>query len=448
MVGKGSVNHNSRKFHAKNIDPERSNQNIEYCNEDIRDVYDEVFGEALTRYNKRQTRKDRMIDNYYEKICSGKQEKPFHEIILQIGNRDNCGSTSREGIIAATVLNEYMKTFQQRNPSLRVFSAHLHMDEATPHLHIDFVPFTTGSKRGLDTRVSLKQALADMGFKGGTRSETEWNQWITSEKKQLAAVMERHGIEWEQKNTHEEHISVLDFKRQERSREVAELEEKQLELTYTIIDKQLTVHSLESTKENIEQEVEKLQIEVDAYTSKVNDLKPIIEQVDKNLASFQGTVNEMLPKAGVLELASSYRDNKAKPLFIKMRNVIKGLSAKLQQTVNELKVIKSNNKNLKMENEDLKSQCEQLQESLEKESEKAALFDRVGRVLGFDTVSSAIKKDMRREYQEKETEKRRQEEKPPETNSVLEKLNWHKQHLKETRKNDRPNNQRKQELDI
>lgn len=64
------------------------------------------------------------------------------------------------------MLDEYYQGFQERNTNLRVFSAHLHMDEATPHLHIDFVPFTTGSKRGLDTRVSLKQALAAQGFKG------------------------------------------------------------------------------------------------------------------------------------------------------------------------------------------------------------------------------------------------------------------------------------------
>ena len=75
-----------------------------------------------------------------------------------------------------------MKGFQERNPTLRVFAAHLHLDEATPHLHIDFIPYVTGSKRGLDTRVSLKQALSSLGFKGGSRSETELNQWVQSEK--------------------------------------------------------------------------------------------------------------------------------------------------------------------------------------------------------------------------------------------------------------------------
>ena len=159
-------------------------------------MYHELFDEALERYNAKQTRADRRIEDYYEKIRSGKQEKPFHEIILQVGNRDDMSADSEEGQLAAAVLDEYMKGFQERNPQLRVFSAHLHMDEATPHLHIDFVPFTTGSKRGLDTRVSLKQALAAQGFQGGTRGDTEWSQWVRSEKEQLSLVMERPGIEW------------------------------------------------------------------------------------------------------------------------------------------------------------------------------------------------------------------------------------------------------------
>ena len=224
MTGKGSVNHNSRKFHAKNTYPERSSLNVEYCNENIKDVYHELFDEALARYNEKQTRSDRRIDDYYEKICSGKQEKPFHEIIVQIGNKDDMGVKTEDGQLAANILDEYMQDFRQRNPTLRVFSAHLHMDEATPHLHIDFIPYTTGSKRGLETRVSLKKALAELGFKGGTRSETERNQWATAEKEQLSAIMLRHGIEWEKKGTHEKHLSVLDFEKKERAKEVAELE--------------------------------------------------------------------------------------------------------------------------------------------------------------------------------------------------------------------------------
>ena len=90
MVGKGTVNHNSRKFHAKNTDPERSHLNVEYCNENIKDVYHELFDEALARYNAKQTRKDRRIDNYYEKIDASKQEKTFH-----LSRQETCHSLRR-----------------------------------------------------------------------------------------------------------------------------------------------------------------------------------------------------------------------------------------------------------------------------------------------------------------------------------------------------------------
>ena len=148
MVGQGSVNHNSRKFHAKNTDPERSHLNITYCQENIKAVYHELFDEALERYNAKQTRADRRIEDYYEKIRSGKQEKPFHELILQIGDKENMGAWSENGNLARQVLDEYYQQFQKRNPNLYVFSAHLHMDEATPHLHIDFcLLYTSPSPR-------------------------------------------------------------------------------------------------------------------------------------------------------------------------------------------------------------------------------------------------------------------------------------------------------------
>ena len=122
------------------------------------------------------------------------------------------------------------------------------MDEATPHLHIDFVPYITGSKRSMDTRVSLKQALAQLGFKGGTRSATEWNQWVQSEKQVLAEIMLEHGIEWEQLGTHEEHLSVLDYKKQERAKEVRALDT-------TIAEKQTQVSEIEQTLQSVRKQV-------------------------------------------------------------------------------------------------------------------------------------------------------------------------------------------------
>ena len=137
-----------------------------------------MFDEAVERYNVGK-RKDRQITNYYEKIRQGKQEKLFHEVIFQIGNREDMAVGTDEGDLAVKVLNGYVKDFQKRNPTLRVFSCYLHQDEATPHLHIDFIPYVTDWKgKGMDTRVSLKQALKSLGFQGGNKHDTGLNQWI------------------------------------------------------------------------------------------------------------------------------------------------------------------------------------------------------------------------------------------------------------------------------
>ena len=294
MTGKGSVNHNSRKFHAKNTDPERSCLNVEYCNENVKDVYHELFDEALAWYNEKQTRSDRRIDDYYEKIRSGKQEKPFHEIILQIGDKDNMGAKTENGQLAAKVLDKYMRDFQRRNPTLRVFSAYLHMDEATPHLHIDFVPYTTGSKRGLDTRVSLKQALSALGFKGGTRRETELNQWVAYEKEQLAAVMLEHGIEWEKKGTHEKHLSVLDFEKKEWAKEVAELEQ-------SISDGKERLSGIQIQHKKAVQETEQIRQKGEAIRQEVSELSETSDLLKEQATTLAEDKKKLLPDNVKLE---------------------------------------------------------------------------------------------------------------------------------------------------
>ena len=222
-------------------------------------MYKELFGEALEKYNAKQTRSDRKISNYYEKIRSGKQEKLFHELILQIGNCNDTNAQSEFGAEAAEMLDEYMRGFQERNPHLRVFAAYLHMDEATPHLHIDFIPFTTGSKRGLETRVSLKSALAQQGIVGGTKLETEWNLFVSREKEQLAQIMQSHGVEWKKLGTHEKHLSVLDYEKKMRSLEVAELTER--------------VDSLKDSKETLEEEISEAERKRRELNEEIEELK-------------------------------------------------------------------------------------------------------------------------------------------------------------------------------
>ena len=373
MVGHGSVNHNSRKFHAKNTDPERSHLNVTYCQENIKAVYHELFDEALERYNAKQTRADRRIENYYEKIRSGKQEKPFHEIILQVGNRDDMSADSDEGRLAAAVLDEYIRAFQERNPNLRVFSAHLHMDEATPHLHIDFVPFTTGSKRGLDTRVSLKQALAAQGFKGGTRGDTEWSQWVRSEKEQLSAVMERHGIEWEDKGTHDKHLSVLDYKKEQRAKEIAALE------------------TVKAEKEN----------QVASQERRLKELAPAVKDMERLAADFSADPEEILPEAGTLESAKSYREKKAKPLLAKIVKVLRSLLRKYLDLKGKFDRLQGDYDRVREGNARLSDRLMEVKLENKKLRQISADYTRVKRVFGPEQVEAAVEADRQREQAEK-----------------------------------------------
>ena len=224
MNGEGSIGHNTRSFIAKNVDASRTKNNITLINEDIKQVYHKLFDKALAEYNAKQKRKDRQIKNYYEKIKRSKQEKLFYEVIVQIGNKDDTGVGSYSAEIATQILKDYVELFQFRNPQLYVFGAYIHMDEETPHLHLDFVPWVSDSKRGLETRTSLKGALASRGFASEGKGNTEWQQWSEAEKEDIASIMERYGIGWHKKGTHKKHLSVLDYKKQERAKEVAALE--------------------------------------------------------------------------------------------------------------------------------------------------------------------------------------------------------------------------------
>ena len=416
MTGKGSVNHNSRKFHAKNTDPQRSHWNVEYCNQDIREVYHELFDGALERYNAKQTRKDRKIEDYYEKIRSGKQEKPFHEIILQIGNKDDMGAKTAEGQMAAKILDEYMKDFQERNPTLRVFSAHLHMDEATPHLHIDFVPYITGSKRGLDTRVSLKQALSALGFKGGTRMETELNQWVTAEKQQLASIMLEHGIEWEQKGTHEKHLSLLDFEKQKRAKEVAALEKQKAELEEHNANMQEVNEKWLDQLENIEREIssahenreeadkqaDQAKKKASQYEKKLTEIAPMVKDMERFAEKYSDDPDEVLPEAGTLETGKSYREKKAKPLIKKIVTVLRSVYRAYLDLSRRFSDMQKSYERAWGKVNSLTDRVEELWNENRMLRESLGDFERVKGVLGHDTVETIVQAETQREQALKE----------------------------------------------
>lgn len=346
--GRGVVEHNRRTYLAKNVDPERTHLNVEYCYTPIEQAYHELFDDALAEFNAKQKRKDRQIENYYEKIRDGKQEKTFYEVIFQIGNTDDMAAAGENGELARTILDKFMRSFQERNPNLHVFSAHLHMDEATPHLHVDFIPFTTGSKRGLSTRVSLKQALADQGITGEDRSMTERAVWVQREKEALAEIMLEHDIEWEQKGEHREHLSVLEYKREQRTQELAELEQ--------------TIERVQQQQVSIKA-VEQIEAKPVPFTSKVT-----LNQTDYDtlVTAAQKFVVQEKQEGKLKKLLKT-----AKKTIADLKQVIENLKSQIDELNKELNAHKSVNKKLhphglEIENEQLRSKIRSYETAIER----------------------------------------------------------------------------------
>lgn len=358
-LGKGALKHNSRIFNTPNTNPERSHLNKEYINDDIKNVYHELFDEAVERYNSKQTRNDRKVKNYYEKICNGKQEKPFHEIVVQIGNKNDFGIDKKTAEFAEKALDNYVSTFQKRNPYLRVFSAHMHLDEATPHLHIDFVPFTTGSKRGLDTRVSLKQALANQGFVSNGREETEWALWVNSEKESLAKSMLNFNIEWENQHTSREHLSVLDYKKKERQKEVIQLEEK----------------------------VDMLKNEIECYQDCNNELQEIDESDFDN--------KFVLPEPKPLMSANAYK-KLIEPMFNKLKQMVKALIVRCfkaeTRAFNANRIVGRLQNDVEIHKKDAKS----FSKMAHRADKKLAQYSKLRRIIGPKNVDEILKQSQPR----------------------------------------------------
>ena len=440
MIGAGSLAHNRRAFVAENVDRERVHLNIKYCDENLKTVYHELFDQAVERYNEGK-RNDRKITDYYEKIRQGKQEKLFHEVIFQIGNSKDMGVGTEEGELAVKVLDEYMKDFQKRNPTLRVFNCYLHLDEATPHLHIDFVPYVSNWKgKGMDTRVSLKQAMKSLGFEGGSKRDTELNQWINHEKEVLAEVMERNGIEWEKKGTHEKHLNVYEFKKKERIKEVQELEQEKEYLTAE--NKGLTTQIAE-TRDNIqhlkedkaqavrekkdaEKRAEKAERELENLENRRERLQPVMDNVSKEIKEY-GIIKTFLPEAGALERATTYRDKKIKPLFIQMKNKIAAMAAHVKELTRERDAWKNKFQKKKQECEETKEELQAVQQDKKELSKEkdilqdlAGRYHRIVRVLGNDMVEDIVQRDI--QNQKILEEKRRMEQMPQ--GSIKERMAW------------------------
>ena len=234
--GRGHLTHNNREFICNNVVPERMSWNRTYIQESLKDAYEKCFGQALRDYNAAQKRKDRQKEDYLKEIeNSGNKEKTFYENIVQIGKKNDTPVTDENGVLteeakaAIEVLDWYAKTFQERNPNLYLFNCVMHLDEATPHLHIDYIPVAHGYKNGMKTRNSLTKAFQQMGFaKAVSRKQNETVAWQEREREYLTELCREQGIEIEILGIQRDNLSLPEYKAA--MREVEELEQQAVAL--------------------------------------------------------------------------------------------------------------------------------------------------------------------------------------------------------------------------
>ncbi len=282
--GRGHLTHNNRDFICNNVVPERTSWNRIYIQESLKDAYEKCFGQALRDYNAVQKRKDRQKDDYLKEIeNSGNKEKAFYENIVQIGKKTDTPVVDENGVLtedakaAIEVLDQYAKTFQERNPNLYLFNCVMHLDEATPHLHIDYIPVAHGYKNGMKTRNSLTKAFQQMGFaKAVSRKQNETVAWQEREREYLTELCREQGIEIEVLGVQRDNLSLPEYK-------AAMREVEKLEHQAVVLDKKKEV--LEQQKDDLEQRTSELYGQVQEMEAHNNELvlqaQKLTEQIEE-----------------------------------------------------------------------------------------------------------------------------------------------------------------------
>ena len=296
--GRGHLTHNNRDFICNNVVPERTAWNRIYIQESLKDAYEKCFGQALRDYNSAQKRKDRQKDDYLKEIeNSGNKEKTFYENIVQIGKKtdtpvtDENGALTEEAKAAIEVLDRYAKTFQERNPNLYLFNCVMHLDEATPHLHIDYIPVAHGYKNGMKTRNSLTKAFQQMGFaKAVSRKQNETVAWQEREREYLTELCREQGIEIEVLGVQRDNLSLPEYK-------AAMREVEQLEQQAAVLDKRN--EALEQQNDDLAQKTSELCGQVQEMEAHNNELvlqaQELTEQIEEAEAK-EKAAKEVLAK--------------------------------------------------------------------------------------------------------------------------------------------------------
>lgn len=351
--GKGSLNHNNREFIKENVDPERLQDNIIYRRESLEQAYEKCFGQAVEEYNAKQKRADRRIDGakgYMEQIRTSKNgEKVFYENVVQIGNMFDSHVGTEQGDICRRILNDYMSTFQERNPNLYVFNAVMHLDEQTPHLHIDYIPLAHGYKQGLMVRNSLDRAFREQGLDGkANKYENRTIAWQNREKDHIESIMREYGLERSaDRGLDQEHLTVDQYKAvAERIHAEVKQIDKQIESKPTLFNKK----KVKVKVEDLEQLQHRAKLSM-VHEKATKELVAAVKKDSKGIHDEKKKAEELLQKAenmvkGQTELNDRYNRlydayNEQKQTIAELRSENTSLRGQIRSLMAQLEKFKA-----------------------------------------------------------------------------------------------------------
>lgn len=399
--GRGDLRHNNREFRPKNADPQRKDKNITLVHEDLQKVYHELFDESVIKYNESQKRNDRKIKNYFDKIYRSKKEKPFYEFIIQIGNQNEQPSEKK----CETILKEFNDMLIKDYPSLRVFNSVIHMDESTPHLHIDFVPVGDGYKKGMEKRASFKRVLKNLGL-------SDFREFQNALFFKLEEISKRHNIERVQDvSIGARHIPIQQYREIQRLAEqkINDIDDMSVPRTSIKIYQKLNAvpqemyeeivkdnayrkaqnEALTGENEILRGQLSNLKTEKNVYTYEavIEDQKEKIESLNDEIEEIRYNFNTM-QKSNDSQIEKMYEKNDA--LQEQIEVLEKGSAALKVQISDKEKTIenlKNQSKDLEKmgqilnENENLKNDVQKLNENLKKSEQKLVKTEQESRKL-------------------------------------------------------------------
>ncbi len=253
----GKVNHHNLRLYDNKQELIKTIKGSNDITKDVKELYLELFDEARLEYNNKQTRDDRKIDNYFNKISDDTKHDLACEIVIELGNMEYWDDKSLEYKYQMTqVFEQQLEDLEEIVPDFYIANATIHFDEHSPHMHIVGVPVKENCKTGLSrqvgkTSIFTKESLVVIQDKMRERCIDEFNV--------------AYGLD-----------SKLKEKQKGKNRDITSYERKIFNervkgLKQEISNLQSEVSDLEDNKESIDKQITKLN----------KDKNDICDEIDK-----------------------------------------------------------------------------------------------------------------------------------------------------------------------